>query len=122
MTPLILTVFLFLAPPSVNELSIHPDSDSIEAELIHTLEDARNALGVEVFHYEKYEAEQVHQDKFEFVETKIELTPEDGGKKRRLSIWMPNRLITGNDFILVSKPGIITPQTVMLANELLMSL
>ena len=120
MITIALTAFLFLAPPSVNELPIFPDSQSIEAELIRSVNDAQG-LGMEVMHLEQYEARETRTNKLEFVESKIVLTPKDGGEEIKLSIWMPNKPLADN-FILVSRPGIITGNTVMLAHELLQSM
>ncbi len=111
---LILLTFLMLAPPS----AVHMQDD-----IIHTLGDAKEALGdVEVLHYENYEAMAVN--KLEFIETKVRLTPDEvgNGTKQRFSIWMPSRPIEGNDFILVSRLGILTPDSIMLAHDLLRSM
>jgi len=112
---------MFIATPSVNELPILPDSQSIEAELIRNVDDAQG-LGMEVLHLEQYEARETRR--FEFIETRIELTPEGlgNGTRQRFSIWMPNRPIEGNDFIMISRPGILTPEGIGLAFELMRSM
>jgi len=90
----LMLAWLMITTPGTNELGSNP----IEIELI--------------------------EDKFEFIETKINLTPEQtkNGREQKLSIWMPSQDILTGNWVLVSKPGIITFESVMLAHELLDSL
>jgi len=110
-----------LAPPHTNMLPILPDSQSIEAELINSPEDVRDIFDKDVFMFEQYEANQTN--KIEFIETKITLYSQGREKEEEIkfSIWMPNRDL-GDDFVLVSKPGILTPESIGLAWELLRSM
>lgn len=93
-----LCLTLFLAPPHTNELPIFPDSDSIEEVLMR------------------------ESRKLEFIETRVRLVPAgDGNKEVELGFWMPTRSFHDN-WVMVSKPGVITYETISLAYELLQSL
>lgn len=104
---LILT--LLLAPIGIKDTPV-------ENDVIHTLIDVKRALpDVEM---------ELIAGKLEFIETKIELTPEIGGngEKQTFSIWMPSRPLNDDSYVLVSTPGIITRETIMLVRDLLKSL
>jgi len=59
------------------------------------------------------------QERMQITETKIILTPERGRQEMRFSIWMPSRPIQGDDFILISRPLILTYENITSAFELL---
>lgn len=94
-----------LAPPGTNELGIYPTSQSIEKDIL------RNGIGDRV------------GMEFHFIESNIILTPQESGNGRevRFGFWMPNQ-DTGDDYVLVSRPGVLTPENIMLAYDLLRSM
>lgn len=60
------------------------------------------------------------QERLQITETRIVLTPEDNdGKQIRFSIWLPNKPIAGDDFILVSRPMILTYENITTVFDLL---
>lgn len=59
--------------------------------------------------------------KLQFIESRIELTDEEGAVAERFSIWLPSRDL-GEDYILISRAGIIRVETVELVHDLLGSL
>lgn len=85
MIPLIITAFLFIASPSLNQL---PQED-----IIHSLQDAEDALGAEVLLFEQFE----HRA--------VEHTPDKYIKKdlRTLCVEIDKRVMKGIDKYIVTK-------------------
>jgi len=62
------------------------------------------------------------QERFQITETRIILTPVGKiGKDIKFSIWMPNKPIFGDDFILISRPMILTYENITSVFDLLRS-
>jgi len=104
-----------ISPPSVTEF----DGDDV----IRSMDDLKSifdGLGMKVEIVKPPDGKTV---KLEFVETRFEITPEGNGHTKTIGFWMPTKpSAILDDFVFVSKPGVITYETVMLAYELLRSL
>lgn len=62
-----------------------------------------------------------NNNKLHFIESRIELIDEEGIVAERFSIWMPSKDL-GENFILISRAGIIRVETIELVHDLLNSL
>lgn len=112
-----LAFMLFLAPPSTNII----ESNSIYISTIDELKDIFDELNIE---HEPIVIKQEKNLTLEFVETKFRVISEDkkNGEYYEFSIWMPTETIDGTDFVFVNKAGLITGNSVILAQQLLKSI